>query len=657
MYQSNFHFKLFFLFLLMPLLGLKAQQLIPIAPDQVYTLAMEGAPDALFDEQEWVGDPERGRTRNPVSPFDHIARPHNTHAQYVVDLGAIYQMQAMWLFDINASDTLFVYTGNIQQWQYEGYIVTHRYNSWERLPLKGKGRFLLLDFKSMGAKVGELVFYGNKVQELPVVNPPQLSPRQRPNMAEFLGVNAFNWNKTDQLGNFQLLREFREWGWSDGVDVEDYPSYPQNRFAWSPGYRFDADAFYRQMHNAGVEVMPCLQLSAPWLHQQKDPNSKPLWPKGSSMDPRSYEAHADYLFQFAARYGAQVHAKEQLRLRKDQKPLSGLQLIQWVENWNEPDKKWKGKEGYFNPFEFAALCSADYDGHLGKLGSGKGVKQADPQLKMAMGGLTEIDLNYLKTMKLWADHVRGSFPADAINLHHYSNDAGGQHAGAKQGVSPEEDRLRERLLEVCAWRDRELPGVEIWLSEFGYATHPNSEQRAEIPGSGLSTEEVQARWLVRSILEIMASGADRAFVFNLYDPRTEAASAFGSCGLMKDPWGPTDCNTPDGSCPHQHLPFETKASWYSLRALLELLGNAHLVEDHRNGSLHYYLFQDAATQQKIWAIWDHEEKSRKVDLRALGIKGNGKVVELTREEGDALVPVALMNGELLVDGKVRWFIQ
>jgi hypothetical protein len=38
---------------------------------------------------------------------------------------------------------------------------------------------------------------------------------------DFLGVNAFNWNQPDQLGAFQQVREFREWGWSDGVDVEN----------------------------------------------------------------------------------------------------------------------------------------------------------------------------------------------------------------------------------------------------------------------------------------------------------------------------------------------------------------------------------------------------------------------------------------------------
>ncbi len=131
-------------------------------------------------------------------------------------------MQAMWLFDINASDTLFVYTGSINEWQYEGFIMPHRYNSWERLPLKRKGRYLLLDFKSMGAKVGELVFYGELQQSIPALPPPsQQPPRKKKRVADFLGVNAFNWNQPDQLGAFQQVREFREWGWSDGVDVEN----------------------------------------------------------------------------------------------------------------------------------------------------------------------------------------------------------------------------------------------------------------------------------------------------------------------------------------------------------------------------------------------------------------------------------------------------
>lgn len=39
---------------------LSAQQKIVIHPDQVYSLAIEGAPDALFDKQLQLGDPEKG---------------------------------------------------------------------------------------------------------------------------------------------------------------------------------------------------------------------------------------------------------------------------------------------------------------------------------------------------------------------------------------------------------------------------------------------------------------------------------------------------------------------------------------------------------------------------------------------------------------------
>lgn len=593
------------------------QTKIVVNPEDVHQLAIEGDPIGLFDEQDQVGDPEMGRAKTPVSPFDHISRPHNSHAKYVVDLKANYQLSALWLYDINAQDTIFLYSGELGDLIYEGFVVTHRYNAWHRYPLKGKGRFLLLDFKSMGAKVGELVVYGKKLSELNEPNVIQTpnGGRVRPTIGDLIGVNAFNWSADSLLQAANAVREFREWSWSDGGNQSDYPAYPNNQFAWSPGYKFDADDFYRRMNNNDIEVVPCLQLSANWLRGEKDPNSKPLNSNSSSYDPTSYKAHSDYLFQFTARYGQQTHPASSLRLRADQKKKSGMNLVRWVENWNEPDKKWKGQDGYFNPFEFAAMCSADYDGHEGELGVGHGVKQADAHMKMAMGGLTQLDLKYVKSMKLWSDELRTGFPADALNFHHYSNDAGGQHSNAERGISPEADSLRYKLERIVEWRDNHLPNVEIWLSEFGYATHPKSEQRAAVPGLSISEEKLQAHWLIRSFLEIAASGIDKAFVFNLYDPKSENPTAFGSCGLLKDPWGPNDCNTPDGSCPHKHAPYEKKPSWYAILGLKKMAGAFRFVEDiSPTRELRAYRFIDEKGGELV-AVWTIDERELKLPVK------------------------------------------
>src|SRR5690606_29656477 len=110
----------------------------------------------------------------------------------------------------------------------------------------------------------------------------------------------------------------------------------------------------------------------------------------------------------------------------------------------------------------AAMSSADYDGHLQALGNTVGIKNADPNAKLVMGGLASLDLEYIRAMKLWSDYHRGgSFPADVINVHHYSNDGGFQGAGTV-GVSPEADQLKNKVEAIADYRDRYLPGKELW---------------------------------------------------------------------------------------------------------------------------------------------------------------------------------------------------
>src|SRR5690606_18787840 len=184
-------------------------------------------------------------------------------------------------------------------------------------------------------------------------------------------------------------------------------------------------------------------------------------------DPFSYELISDYSFQFVARYGHNEVADNLLRTTEASPKKSGLGLIRYFENWNEPNGWWGNPTEHFTPYQFAAFCSASYDGHLNQMGEGFGVKNADPNIKFVFGGLAELSLSYVQAMKLWSDQYRsGSFPADVINLHHYCNTVGKQHGEADAyGISPEEDQLKAKLEKVVAWRDRHLPGKELWLSE------------------------------------------------------------------------------------------------------------------------------------------------------------------------------------------------
>jgi hypothetical protein len=77
-----------------------------------------------------------------------------------------------------------------------------------------------------------------------------------------------------------------------------------------------------------------------------------------------------------------------------------------------------------------------------------------------------------------------------------------------------------------------LPNREIWMTEFGYDTGTSSPQRASAYG-GFSAEEVQAMWNIRSFLEILAGGMDKAFVFNIYDENNDQFGIFQTSGVVR----------------------------------------------------------------------------------------------------------------------------
>ena len=303
--------------------------------------------------------------------------------------------------------------------------------------------------------------------------------------------------------------------------------------------------------------------------------------------PASYAAHADHLFQYAARYGHAQVVDARLKLASDQPRRSGLGLLRYYENWNEEDAWWGGREAYFQPEEFAAMCSADYDGDQGRMGRTVGLKNADAGAKLVMGGLASLNLDYIRTMKAWADAYRGgSFPCDVLNFHHYSNSGGEQQKG-QVGISPEADDLREKAAALVDYCRRSLPGKEVWVTEFGYDTNPQSPQRAPAIGA-YSQEEVQGQWLVRSYLALAAAGVDRAAMYLLRDVNAADATQFSSSGLVseKGKWEP-------------------KASWYYVHTLHDRLAGMRFAGEQPSGSaaVKVYRFQSAAGTGGAYAIW------------------------------------------------------
>lgn len=507
--------------------------------------AAQGNAFALFDEAAVAGDPRTGSKGEPKTAWEGGWNKIYYPLTAFVDLGAAYQLSDVYVYDSTGTGDFRVESGTPFHWQPLFADPLTNYQTWNRHAVTVRTRYLRFTIPDPGTRVPEVVLYGTRLEPIRPVAAPKAQAHRLPTMDQFIGTNAFIDDPLDKMQAVGFVREYHSWSWDAGDGQAGAAAYPNNQEAFNPssaagGNAWFFDDYYAKLKDAGVTVCPAIQGNVRWLVGDNGKMSaKVAAPGQDAADPKSYAAHADEMFQFAARYGRAKVADAKLKLAPNQPRKSGLGLLRYFENQNEPDGWWEGRERYSTPYELAAQCSADCDGHRGTMGTTFGVKNADPSAKLVLGGLAGINLDYLKAMKVWADWNRGGdFPVDVLNLHHYSNTGGEQMAG-KVGISPEADKLKEQLAEVVAWRNANLPQCEVWLTEFGYDTHPGSIQRAPAIGA-TSAEEVQARWIIRSYLAIAAAGVDRAAQYMLRDVNPQDATQYSTSGLVtqKGEWTP-----------------------------------------------------------------------------------------------------------------------
>jgi hypothetical protein len=261
----------------------------------------------------------------------------------------------------------------------------------------------------------------------------------------------------------------------------------------------------------------------------------------------SYKDYSEFLFQLTARYGRVKFPDAVLRV--DQTPRwpndvinekkSGLDLLRYLEVWNE-QKSWKNgtpeQEAYLEPEVMAALMSACYDGHEGKLGAVAGVKTADPSMVMVMPGLEDFCQPYVAAMDTWfkANRADKKWPCDVMTVHHYSNRGNKQGQYPAQWVAsgaclPTEDPNFLSVKDLVAIAHG--MGKELWVTEFGADKRAPSGMHSK--GVGMSDEQFQANIIMKSINAYKALGADAAFVFTGPDENGGAdGGQFESSGIF-----------------------------------------------------------------------------------------------------------------------------
>lgn len=586
--------------------------------------------NAVGKSQHLVDEQANWKSKSLAFQPQSIWRPDfswNEPLHLAIDLQATYQVQRIALYrDAEFLDDIegevSIYYGEPFDWKPLLERESIERNKWQQLTFEPtETRFLRIKIEGGKVNLGELFCFGDLVSKVATdlsVDTVTTSVSEKTTFDEMLGINAFIDDPIGRLDYFGFIREYHNWRW---VEHEDDTPFPNNVNHWSPGNsKWDFDQFYRNMHKADILACPSIKENLKWLRRNHwEINTRPALPDDDASDPRSYIAHADHMFQYAARYGSRQIADSLLKLADDQVVKSGLGYLQYFENWNEQNIWWKGRAEYFTPYEFAAMSSADYDGHMQELGTTIGLKNADPEAKLVMSGLASLNLDYVKAMKFWSDHHRnGSFPVDVLNFHHYSRY---QKGNKRHAISPEDDSLQAQLEELVAYRDQHLPTHELWLTEFGYDTNPNSPQGVPAIGS-FTNEEVQGIWLVRSLLAISAAGIDRASIYMLKDVKDDDPSLYNTSGITsskKSGWQP-------------------KPAWYYLKALsgyLKGMQFEQVISSTNQEGVFVYKFirktPDESRPRSAYVVWSGTSEGKVVDeyqLKLLPQEKYGLVVGL-----------------------------
>jgi hypothetical protein len=156
-----------------------------------------------------------------------------------------------------------------------------------------------------------------------------------PRVSDFIGLNGFIDDPTDKLAAVGNVREYHDWTWNDGNDAAGYAGYPNNQLSFSlfSGSR-DFDAYYGALDQAGVMVFSCIEGSVGYLNQ-----AMPPVPSGADVTlPASYAAHASFLYQLAARYGAHAVPIGNLKLATDQTVKTGTGLLTTTRTATSPTR-------------------------------------------------------------------------------------------------------------------------------------------------------------------------------------------------------------------------------------------------------------------------------------------------------------------------------
>jgi hypothetical protein len=211
---------------------------------------------------------------------------------------------------------------------------------------------------------------------------------------------------------------------------------------------------------------------------------------------------------------------------------------------------------------------------------------ADPGMHVSGGVTAGWDQDYFDAIQR-----QGSLDsAQGLNFHCYfgtPNSQGPGHAPEYQHA------LKALCQKALTWRDKNLPGKAIWMTELGYDAYDRSLRPPVAFGATLAE---QANYLVRAFV-IAAPYVDHFFWFIASDARNDMATVqFENCGIVKK-YGTRNSKGNPGLVP--------KPAYWAMALMNAELGGldyqATLADDAKGA--YAFLFKDPLSSKAVLVAW------------------------------------------------------
>ena len=377
-------------------------------------------------------------------------------------------------------------------------------------------------------KVGDTSYEWDAKKVGQVEPPDPVEPVEPPTeTGKRIGINTHPWINPSLLGNIKLHRQYLSsyYFWTGkGGKIKPQPMVqggtPQ---AWG------LDDILTKAKNEGAEVLFTIHQTPTWLINQNRTDGGgdylPVEAGESRTNPDSYYEYALMLAQIVARYGRVKYPDDQLEVDLSERwtgdkneKKSGLNLLKYIQFWNE-EKWWKaGTPEHVLPEEMAAMMIKCYDF----------IKKADPSMIVVSPCISDISMPYFEAM----DKVfNGVWPCDIISCNYYLNKGNdGRYPATwvlNGGCGPSQDKgfgRVKQLAEFCAKR-----GKKLWVTECGLDDETATQSQMSFQGN----ETARAAALIETANAMFDSGVDAVFFFTAADEYNAGKTLYQRCGILQ----------------------------------------------------------------------------------------------------------------------------